>query len=61
MVNGMAIRANSENGGRANAPSAPETKAMARLFQPQDRMIPSMSEARLLARGSIVESATLKE
>jgi hypothetical protein len=34
---------------------------MARLRQPQDRMIPSMSEARGLAGGSIVESATLKE
>ena len=51
MVNGTAISANSDKGGSANAPTAPETKAMARLRQPQDRMIPSMSEARPLARG----------
>jgi hypothetical protein len=36
-------------------------KAMARLRQPEDRMTPSMSEARPFARGIIVESATLKE
>ena len=61
MVNGTAISGNSDKGGSANAPTAPETKAMARLRQPQDRMIPSISEAGPLARGRIVESATLKE
>ena len=61
MVNGTAISANSDKGGSANAPAAPETKAMARLRQPQDRMIPSMIEARPLARGIMAKSATLKE
>jgi hypothetical protein len=61
MVNGTAISANSDKGGSANAPAAPETKAMARLRQPQDRMIPSMIEARPLVRGIMAESATLKE
>ena len=61
MVNGTAISANSDKGGSANAPAAPEMKAMARLRQPQDRMILSMSEARPLARGIMAESATLKE
>ena len=61
MLKGTAISANSEKGGSANAPTAPDTKAMARLRQPQDRMIPSISEAGPLARGSMVESATLKE
>src|ERR1700677_4026503 len=60
MVKGTAINGNSDKGGRANAPTAPETKAMARLRQPQDRMIPSMSEARELARRMMAESATLK-
>ena len=55
------MSANSENGGNASAPTAPETKAMARLRQPQDRMIPSTSEARTLARGMTLELATLKE
>ena len=57
-------RRSAETAKRAAAPAPrprPETKAMARLRQPQDRMTPSMSEARPLARGSIVESATLKE
>jgi len=60
-VNGTAISGNSDKGGSANAPTAPETKARPRLRQPQDRMTPSMSEARLLARGIMAESATLKE
>jgi hypothetical protein len=55
------MNGDSERGGKANAPAAPEMKAMARLRQPQDRMTPSMSEARLLARGIMAESATLKE
>src|SRR5580693_1254237 len=61
MVKGTAISGKNEKGGSASAPTAPETKAMARLRQPQDRTTPSMSEARGLARGSMVESATLKE
>src|ERR1700678_2748871 len=61
MVKGTAISANIENGGSANAPTAPEMKAMARLRQPQDRKTPSMSEARPLVRGIMAESATLKE
>ena len=55
------MRANSENGGNASAPTAPETKAMTRRRQPQDRMTPSTSEARPLARGMTVELARLKE
>jgi hypothetical protein len=61
MVNGAAMRGNSENGGRANAPTAPETKAIARRRQPQDRMTPSTSDAMPLVRGRTVESARLKE
>src|SRR5271168_761809 len=61
MVKGAAMSANSENGGNASAPTAPETKAMARRRQPQDRMTPSTSEARALARGMTLESARLKE
>src|SRR5580693_4275212 len=61
MLKGTAISGKNEKGGSASAPTAPETKAMARLRQPQDRMTPSMSEARGLARGSMAESATLKE
>ena len=45
----------------ANAPTAPETKARPRLRQPQDRMIPSISEVKPLARGRIMDSAPLKE
>ena len=60
-VNGKAMSANSENGGNASAPTAPEMKAMARRRQPQDRMTPSTSEARTLARGMTLESARLKE
>ena len=61
IVNGRAMRANSENGGNASAPTAPETKAMARRRQPQDGVTPSTSEARTLARGMTLESARLKE
>ena len=60
MVSGAAISGNRESGGSASAPTAPETKAMARLFEPQDRMIPSTSAAAALDRGRIMESATLK-
>jgi hypothetical protein len=34
------MNGDSERGGKANAPAAPEMKAMARLRQPQDRMTP---------------------
>jgi hypothetical protein len=61
MVSGTAIKGNRDNGGNANAPAAPEAKVMARLRQPHDKMIPSIIEARGLARGMIAESATLKE
>jgi hypothetical protein len=61
MVSGTAIKGNRDTGGNANAPAAPEAKAMARLRQPQDKMIPSIIEAKELARGMIAESATLKE
>jgi hypothetical protein len=61
MVKGTAISGNRDKGGRANAPTAPDAKAIARLRQPQERMIPSISEGRPLARGRIAESARLKE
>ncbi len=61
MVKGTAMKGDSERGGKANAPAAPEMKAIARLRQPQDRMTPSMSEARPLARGTMAKWATLKE
>ena len=61
MVSGTAIRGNRDKGGNANAPAAPEAKAMARLRQPHDKMISSITEAGGLARGMIAESATLKE
>ena len=60
MINGTAISGNSERGGSANAPVAPEKKAMARLRQPEDRMTPSMSQDRPLAGGAAVELAMLK-
>ena len=61
MVSGTAISANSDKGGSASAPAAPEMKAMARLRQPEDKITPSMSEPRPLARGIMAELATLKE
>ena len=61
MVSGTAISANSDKGGSANAPAAPEMKAMARLCQPEDKITPSMSEPAPLARGIMAELATLKE
>ena len=61
MVNGAAIRGNAEKGGKAKAPIAPDTKAIERRRQPQDRMTPSTSEARPLARGMTLELAMLNE
>src|ERR1700722_3201221 len=61
MVNGTAISGKSDKGGSANAPNAPETKAIPRLRQPQERMISSISESTTLALGMMAESATPKE
>ena len=55
MVSGSAMRAKIENGGSARAPIAPETKAIARRRQPQDRMTPSTSGEKALARGMTAE------
>ena len=55
------MRANRENGGNASAPAAPETKAIARRRQPQERITPSTSEPSTLTRGMAVEPARLKE
>ena len=61
IVSGAAMRANREKGGNASAPAAPETKAIARRRQPQERITPSTSEPSTLTRGMAVEPARLKE
>src|SRR5580658_4352445 len=60
-VNGAAIKGNAEKGGKAKAPTAPDTKAIVRRRQPQDRMTPSTSQVRPLVRGMTLESAMLNE